>query len=74
VGVGILTLEVSRSHSDTPRSVGLLRTSDRPVAETYVNNTQAQETDAHAPDEIRTARPLLFSNNPTIGCRIERET
>ena len=27
-------VEVSRSHSDTPHSVGLLCTSDRPVAET----------------------------------------
>jgi hypothetical protein len=35
VGIGLLTLEVSRSHSDTPRSVGLLRTSDLSVAETY---------------------------------------
>ena len=34
LGVGLLTLEVSSSHSDAPRSVGLLRTSDRPIAET----------------------------------------
>jgi hypothetical protein len=34
VGLGLLIVEVSRSHSDTPHSVGLLWTSDRPVAET----------------------------------------
>ena len=33
VGLDILTFQVSRSHSDTPHSVGLLWTSDRPVAE-----------------------------------------
>jgi len=31
---GLLVIEASRSHSDTPRLVGLLWTSDRPVAET----------------------------------------
>jgi len=34
MGLGFLILEVSRSHSDTPHSVGLLWTSHRPVAET----------------------------------------
>ena len=33
-GYGLLILEVSGSHSHTPQSVGLLWTSDRPVAET----------------------------------------
>jgi hypothetical protein len=32
--LGLVTVEVSRSYSDKPRSVGLLWTSDRPVAET----------------------------------------
>jgi hypothetical protein len=31
---GLLIIEASRSHSDTPHSVGLLWTSDQPVAET----------------------------------------
>jgi len=35
VDQGLLTLEVSRSHSDTPHLVGLLWTSDQPDAETY---------------------------------------
>jgi hypothetical protein len=34
IGYGLLFIEVSRSHSDTPHSVRLLWTSDRPVAET----------------------------------------
>ena len=34
VGLGFLIVKVSTSHSDTPHSVGLLWTSDRPVAET----------------------------------------
>ena len=33
-GQGLLILEVSRSHSHTPQSVGLLWKSDQPVAET----------------------------------------
>jgi hypothetical protein len=34
VGQGLPIIEASRSHSDTPHSVGLLWTSDQPVAET----------------------------------------
>jgi len=34
VGQVLLTAEVPRSHSDTPHSVRLLWTSDRPVAQT----------------------------------------
>jgi hypothetical protein len=40
VGLGFLVVEVSRSHSDTLYSVGLLRTSDRPVSETCTRTTQ----------------------------------
>ena len=32
---GLLIIEHSRSHSDTPHSVGFLWTGDRPVAETF---------------------------------------
>jgi hypothetical protein len=35
VGQGVLIIEASRSHSDTPHSVGLLWRSDQPVAETF---------------------------------------
>jgi hypothetical protein len=34
VGLGLLMVKVSRTHSETPHSVGLLFTTDRPVAET----------------------------------------
>ena len=34
VDQGLLIIEASRSHSDTPHSVGLLSTSDQPDAET----------------------------------------
>jgi hypothetical protein len=34
VGQGLLIFGVSRSHPDTPQSVGLLYTSDQSVAET----------------------------------------
>jgi hypothetical protein len=36
VGLDLLIVEASRSHSDTPQSVGILWTSDRPVAETSI--------------------------------------
>jgi hypothetical protein len=34
MGQGLLVIEASRSHSDTPHSVGLLWASDQPDAET----------------------------------------
>ena len=34
MGLGILIVEISRSHSDTPHSVGLLWQSDQPDVET----------------------------------------
>jgi len=34
LGQGLLIIEASRSHSDTPHSVGLLWTSDQPDTET----------------------------------------
>jgi len=34
MGLGLILTEVSRLHSDTPHSVGLLCTSDQPDAET----------------------------------------
>ena len=43
----ILIVEVSRSHSDTPRSVGLLRTSDRPIAETSISKHTTLTKDRH---------------------------
>ena len=59
VGQGLLIFENSRSHSDTPHSVGLLWTSDQPDAEASLpDNTQhSQETDIHAFSGIRTRNP-----------------
>jgi hypothetical protein len=34
VGQGVLIIQDSRSHSDTPQTVGLLWTGDQPIAET----------------------------------------
>jgi len=55
VSQGFLIIEASRSHSDTPYSVGLLWTSDQADAET--SNSQhtilAKKTDIHVPDGIR---------------------
>ena len=46
VGLDLLIVEVSRLHSDTLHSLGLLWTSDRPVAETstWQNTTLAKDT------------------------------
>jgi hypothetical protein len=43
VGLGFLIVEVLRYHSDTPHSVGLLWTSDRPVAGTK-HDTHKRQT------------------------------
>jgi hypothetical protein len=58
LGQGLLIIEASRSHSDTAHLVGLLWTSDKPVAEISTDNTQhSQERDIHAPGQIRTRNP-----------------
>jgi GH43 family beta-xylosidase len=57
VGQGLLIVEHSLSHSDTPHSVGLLWTSDQPDAETYDNTQHSQQTDIHASGRIRTYNP-----------------
>jgi hypothetical protein len=44
---GLLILEVSRSHSDTPQSVGLLWTSDQLVAQPSTWQHTAPTTDRH---------------------------
>jgi len=52
VGQGLPIIEASRSHSDTPQSVGLLWTSDQPDAQTSDNTQHSQEIDINAPGEI----------------------
>ena len=47
VGQGLLIVEISRSHSDTPQSVGLLWTSDRSVAVTSTWQHTTPTRDRH---------------------------
>jgi hypothetical protein len=62
----LLIVEESWSHSDTPHSVGLLRTSDQPDADTLPGNTQhSQETDTHGPGRIRTHNPSKWAATDT---------
>ena len=58
MGLGLLTVEVLRSHSDTPHLVGLLWVSEQPVAETstWTHNTH-ERYDNHAPSGIQTSNP-----------------
>jgi len=52
VSLGQLIIEPSRSHSDTPQTVGLvIRTAQRPLPD---NTQHLQETDINAPGGIRT--------------------
>jgi hypothetical protein len=77
VGKGLL-YEVPRSHTLTPNSVGLLWTSDRPVAKTLPDNTQhSQETDIHARGGIFFLRPVFsfdpfcpFKSFPPSSCHL----
>jgi hypothetical protein len=47
VGQGLLIIEASRSHSDTPHSVGLLWTGDQPDTETSTWQHTTLTTDRH---------------------------
>jgi hypothetical protein len=53
VDQNLLVVEASRSHSPTLQSIGLLWTSDQPVAETLPEN-KAVTRNIHAPHGIRT--------------------
>ena len=53
-GQGLLIFEASRSHSDTPHSVGLLFTNDQLGAETSASQHTKLTRDIHAPGGIRT--------------------
>jgi len=58
VGQGLLTVEASRSHSDTPHSVGLPGQVIIPSQRPLPDNTQlAQKTDTHIPGGIPTHNP-----------------
>jgi hypothetical protein len=57
VGQCLLIVEGSRSHSDTPHSIGLLWMGHQSDAETSNNIQQLQETDFHVPAGFETAIP-----------------
>jgi hypothetical protein len=58
VGQGVIIIETSRSHPDTPQFVGLLWTSDEPDVQTLPDTTQhSQEEGVHASGGIRTHKP-----------------
>ena len=56
VGQGLLIIDASQAHSDTPHSVGLLWPSDLPIAETSTSQ-QSQQKNVHASGRIRTRNP-----------------
>jgi hypothetical protein len=58
VGLSLLIVEVSRSHSDITNSVGLLWMSDRPIAETSTwQHKYSKEINIHTVGVIRTRKP-----------------
>ena len=58
----------SRSHSDTPYSVGLLSPTQRPLLE---NTQRSGETDVHDPGGIRTSNPSKRTvANSRLGARL----
>jgi len=59
VGHGLLIVEASRSHSDTPHSVGLLWTNDQPYSGTSTSTLQRTIIIrySYAPGRIRTCNP-----------------
>jgi len=68
VDQGLLIVEVSRSHSGTPQSVGLLWTSDQPDAGTSTwQNTTLSRVRRPVPGGIRTHNPSKASGSrPTL--------
>jgi hypothetical protein len=58
VGLSLLFVEVSRSHSDITNSVGLLWMSDRPIAKTSTwQHKYSKQTNIHTLGVIRTHKP-----------------
>jgi hypothetical protein len=65
VGQGLLNVEASRSHSDTPHSVGLLWKSYQPDAETSPDSTQhPQETGTYVPSPAGFEPAIPESSRP----------
>ena len=81
VSPDLLFVQVSRSHSDTPHSVGLLWTSDQPDAETSTRQNTTLTTDRHPylggirthnPSKRAAAYPLLKPRGHWIGMPLLR--
>jgi hypothetical protein len=67
VGQGVLIIEASRSHSDTPHLVGLLCTSYRPYEETK----HSQQRNIHAPGGFEHTSPRSGrSQNHALDCAV----
>jgi hypothetical protein len=62
--LGRLLLEVSRSHSDTPHSGGLLWTSDQPDAETSNRQHTTLKRDKHPRSPVRFESTIPASPRP----------
>jgi len=58
VGLGLLIVQVPRSHSGTPHSVGILQKCDRPITEISTwNSTTIKRGNIRAQGGIRTRNP-----------------
>ena len=57
VGQGLLIIEASRPHPDTPQSVRTLRTGDQPDTQTSTRQHTTLTRENHATGEIRTRNP-----------------
>jgi len=68
VGHSLLFIEASRSHSDTPYSVGLLSPTQIALLE---NTQQSGETEIYDPGGIRTSNPSKRTvADPRLGTRL----
>ena len=70
MGQGILIIEASRLHSDTPQSVGLLWTGDQPETETSTWQYTTLTTTIHVLEEIRTRNPSKRAGLGTAATQI----
>ena len=65
VSQGLLNIEASQSHSDTPHSIELLWTSVQPDADTSLHDNTTSKRDIHAPDGIRAWIPSKWVSTDT---------
>jgi len=68
VGQGLLVIEDSRSHSDTPQSVGLLWTSDQFIAETSTWQHTTLTTDRHPCPPVGFEPTISAGETHTLDC------